>query len=76
MRIFFYGCCTNIIFEEGIIYYSEGNYYENDANTQVDSDKMNKILDDKAYIDMPNKSSFWYLDPRHIVFGFRINYNF
>jgi outer membrane receptor protein involved in Fe transport len=70
------GDLNNITFEDGLIYYYDGKYYENDANTEVDSDKMKKILDDKAYIDMPNKSSFWYLDPRHIVFGFRINYNF
>jgi outer membrane receptor protein involved in Fe transport len=43
---------------------------------EVSSTRMNKILDDKAYIDMPNQSFFTFLNPRNIFFGITINYKF
>lgn len=33
-----------------------------------------KILDTKAYIDMPNITSLTYLNPRYITFGIKINF--
>jgi len=36
---------------------------------------MDKILEDKAYIDMPNPSTFWFLNPRNIYFGIRLSFN-
>lgn len=41
---------------------------------EVESSKMDKIKDDKAYIDMPNNSSFDFLNPRLFYFG--INFSF
>ena len=40
-----------------------------DAWVEVESSKMKKIKDDKAYIDMPNNSSFDFLNPRLFYFG-------
>ena len=36
---------------------------------EVENSKMKKIKDDKAYIDMPNNSSFDFLNPRLFYFG-------
>jgi outer membrane receptor protein involved in Fe transport len=62
------------------IYYegSTGKYYEytNDEWSQVSTERIDKILDDKSYIDMPNASTFWFLDPRRIFFGIRLSFNF
>jgi hypothetical protein len=44
--------------------------------TEVESNKMQKILDDKAYIDMPNNSSFDFLNPRQIFFGLNFSFKF
>ncbi|MEW5799609.1 MAG: TonB-dependent receptor, partial [Bacteroidota bacterium] len=61
-------------------------YYDNSTNkymkytgtswSEVDAATMNKILDDKAYIDMPNQSSFNFLDPRDIYFGLMLSFEF
>jgi hypothetical protein len=40
---------------------------------QVTIDQVNK---DKAYIDMPNASIFWFVDPRKIFFGIRLSFDF
>ena len=62
----------------GLIYY-DGNtrqYYEFVNNSEwqkVDDNKMQNILDDKAYIDMPNYGFFTFLNPRNIFFGLKIN---
>ncbi len=42
--------------------------------SEMDSGKLKKIMDDKAYIDMPNQSSFTFLNPRNIFFGLTFNY--
>lgn len=66
--------------EEGVIYWSRDNetYYEmvNGIKQVVPQSKMKKILDNKAYIDMPNKTSFTFLEPRRISFGINISYSF
>jgi hypothetical protein len=33
------------------------------------------VLDDKAYIDMPNQETFTFLDPRKIFFGIRLSFD-
>lgn len=62
------------------IYYDRptGKYmrYTNSAWSEVPSGEMQKILDDKAYIDMPNNTSFNFLDPRQIFFGINLSFNF
>lgn len=57
-------------------------YYEEDTQrymthqsggwTVADSDQVEQVLEDKAYIDMPNHRSFTFLNPRQVVFGLRI----
>ncbi len=60
-------------------------YYENTSSrymnfidgewSEVESGKMKKILDDKAYIDMPNNTSFNFLNPRQVFFGINLTIN-
>jgi hypothetical protein len=69
---------------QSAIYYNKPDktYWRYDpANTsnhwsQVPSGEMQKILDDKAYIDMPNDDSVNFLDPRQIFFGVNLSFNF
>jgi len=66
--------------EEGVIYYYQEtrDYWEYVDNgwQQVDKKRIDKILEDKAYIDMPNFDSFTFLDPRQVFFGIRVSYDF
>ncbi|MBN2103228.1 TonB-dependent receptor [bacterium] len=66
--------------EKGVIYYvwESDRYLEylDDTWVVVNPKRMNKILKDKAYIDMPNASTFWFLNPRRIYFGIRLSFNF
>lgn len=39
----------------------------------VDQARIDQINKDKAYIDMPNPSTYWFLNPRNISFGLRLN---
>jgi hypothetical protein len=41
----------------------------------VDKARINKINKDKAYIDMPNASTYWFLNPRQVFFGLRISFD-
>jgi len=50
--------------------------WSNDKWSEVNSSRIDQILEDKAYIDMPNQTYFTFLNPRSIFFGFTINYNF
>ncbi len=43
---------------------------------QVDQAEIDRINKDKAYIDMPNVSTFWFLDPRRVFFGIRLSFDF
>ena len=65
--------------EAGVIYYDKGSKryveYVNESWIDVDKDRLDQILEDKAYIDMPNMSSFTFLDPRQIYFGIRVSYD-
>jgi outer membrane receptor protein involved in Fe transport len=42
---------------------------------QVDQGKLDQALKDKAYIDMPNASTYWFLDPRKIYIGLRLSFD-
>ncbi|MDZ7261908.1 MAG: TonB-dependent receptor [candidate division KSB1 bacterium] len=61
-------------------YYEDasGKYFEwvNNQWVEVDKQRLDKALKDKAYIDMPNASTFWFLDPRKIYFGLRVSFDF
>lgn len=62
-----------------VIYYliPNGKYMEfaQDVWREVETSRMNKILDDKAYIDMPNQTSFSFLNPRQIFIGIRTSFD-
>jgi outer membrane receptor protein involved in Fe transport len=63
-----------------LIYYDRATsgYWEyvNDNWQRVDQGRMDKILEDKAYIDMPNFGFFTFLNPRDIYFGLKFNIAF
>lgn len=68
----------------GVIYYDRNTsqyleYVSADGSIgdwqQVSQSKMDKILDDKAYIDMPNLSSFWFLRPRVVFLGLKVSFD-
>ncbi|HOY44779.1 MAG TPA: TonB-dependent receptor [bacterium] len=58
-------------------------YYMDDATipvvqdrwAKVDQAKVDQAIEDKAYINMPNPSTYWFLNPRTITFGFRIAFD-
>ncbi|MCB0731046.1 MAG: TonB-dependent receptor, partial [Ignavibacteriae bacterium] len=55
---------------------SSGKYMQWDGSTwsEVSSSKLDKVMDDKAYIDMPNETSFNFLNPRQIYFGINVRF--
>ncbi len=63
----------------GVIYYESTTEdyleYVDGAWAPVDEDRMDKILDNKAYIDMPNQTSFTFLNPRQVFFGVRLSFD-
>ncbi len=63
----------------GLIYWDRptGRYmnYVDGAWAEVDKGKMDQILEDKAYIDMPNNTSFTFLNPRQFYFGLSFSFN-
>ncbi|MCB0281700.1 MAG: TonB-dependent receptor [Calditrichae bacterium] len=66
--------------KDGYYYYEASTekylVYSNDAGWQdADKSKINKILDDKAYIDMPNQHFLNFLDPRNIFWGMKISFS-
>lgn len=60
------------------LYYNttEGKYYQWNGSAFVDADGnfVDQVLDDKAYINMPNQSFFNFLDPRTIRLGVRFSF--
>ena len=60
------------------LYYvpSEGNYYEWNGTgfDPADQGRVDQVLDDKAYINMPNKTHFTFLNPRNVFFGVRLSF--
>jgi hypothetical protein len=63
--------------EAGVIYYDRATRryveYVNNAWLDVEKGRLDKILKDKAYIDMPNYSSFSFFNPRQFYFGLRVS---
>lgn len=63
--------------QAGVIYYDRATRryveYANNAWADVEKGRLDKILKDKAYIDMPNYSSFSFFNPRQIYFGLRVS---
>jgi len=61
------------------IYYetSTGKYwqYANGAWGQVPQSKIDQVIKNKDYINMPEESTFWFLDPRNFFFGFTVSFN-
>lgn len=57
---------------------ASGKYYEwvDDQWSEVNEERVDRALEDKAYIDMPDASTFWFLDPRKIYFGLRFTFDF
>lgn len=64
----------------GVIYWERvsGKYmqYANGSWSDVEKSRMQKVLDDKAYIDMPNNFSFDFLNPRQLFFGISLSFKF
>lgn len=62
--------------DERALYYNRtsGNYYvyRNGGFQSADDDFVQQVLDDKAYIDMPNLTYQTFLNPRQIYLGIRI----
>jgi outer membrane receptor protein involved in Fe transport len=65
--------------QPGIIYYQRttGTYWEfmNGSWREVEQRRMNQIFEDRAYINMPNADTYWFLDPRRVHFGMRLSFN-
>ena len=62
-----------------VIYYDKSSKryveYVDEAWVDVEKGRLNQILEDKAYIDMPNQDSFTFLNPRQIFFGLRLSFD-
>jgi hypothetical protein len=50
--------------------------YVDDAWKTVSGGELDKILEDKAYIDMPNLTYYTFLNPRQVFFGIALTYRF
>jgi hypothetical protein len=56
-----------------------GKYYQYTAAggwKEADQALVDRTLDDKAYIDMPNQETTTFLNPRNIFYGLRLTYDF
>ncbi|MGH7494435.1 MAG: TonB-dependent receptor [bacterium] len=51
-------------------------HYANSAWQEVPGEKLKEVLDSKAYIDMPNQTSFTFLNPRDIFVGITTAFKF
>ncbi|NOZ75557.1 MAG: TonB-dependent receptor [FCB group bacterium] len=66
--------------------YDRPLYYEQTTETYyqyvdgdwviADSNYLDQVLKDKAYIDMPNQTYFTFLNPRDVFFGINFSFNF
>lgn len=69
---------TTSVPEDGVIYWeAETRSYIEFTGAgwqQVDQGRLDRILADKAYIDMPNQGFLTFLDPRDIYWGIRLNF--
>ena len=48
--------------------------YVNGSFVDADSDKVKKVLDEKAYINMPDQRFFNFFNPRTFRFGIRFSF--
>ncbi|MEK9136370.1 MAG: hypothetical protein AAB393_04555, partial [Bacteroidota bacterium] len=42
----------------------------------VSQQRIDQMLEDKAYIDMPNLETFTFLNPRNVFYGIRVSFDF
>lgn len=67
----------NLVIKEGAIYWDKATerYYEHNGVewNKVDEGKMDTIIENKQYIDMPNQQFFSFLNPRNIYFGLKLS---
>jgi len=65
---------------ERAIYYDSSTKkymeYRSDQWSEVSKSRIDQIIADKAYIDMPNQTYFTFLNPRSLFFGVMLTYNF
>ena len=63
---------------EGALYYDLGSEsymtFANGSWGPADQGRVDQVLDDKAYIDMPNNYSMGFLNPRNVFFGVRLSF--
>ena len=64
-----------IAYEEPVEHDEFPGYMAEGYWQHVERKRMQKILDDKAYIDMPSQDSFSFFDPRQLFFGIRISFD-
>lgn len=67
--------------QERAIYYdaASDSYLQWNANQgwhEVDPDYLNEVVDQRAYIDMPNLSPFVFLNPRDVFLGINVSFDF
>ena len=57
--------------------YDTRQYYRwvNNKWQTADQDEVDRVLKDKAYIDMPNQEWFNFLNPRDVYFGVRLSFD-
>jgi len=64
---------------EGVFYYEKTTqkymYYADGSWKDVPENTIKKVLEDKAYINMPNQDSFNFLNPRQVFFGLRMSFD-
>ena len=65
--------------KEAVIYYSgatkEYVQYSNGAWAVVEQSRLDRIMDDRAYIDMPNQTFLTFLDTRDIYVGLTLSFD-
>jgi len=63
-----------------VIYWDAGTekymQYTDGSWSEVSKSRINTILENKAYIDMPNQTFYTFLDPRDIFFGVSVSFDF
>lgn len=65
--------------QEGVLYYraADGDYlsYNGSELVTAENSYVQDVLDNKAYINMPNLTSLIYLNPRDIYFGVNLSFD-
>ncbi len=64
---------------ERVIYYEAASkmymVYRESAWSEIPKSELDQVLEDKAYIDMPNLNYFTFLNPRNIFFGLTLTFD-